>query len=773
MSDHASEKDSRREDYPSEKKSFEPDEKNRHSDADISLEEEEQENSPIDAVRLAVPLTDDPTLPVVTFRFWIISFLFTALGATVQQYYFFRSTSGTYSIFFVNLISYSMGKAMARILPENKISAFGYGMSLNPGPFNIKEHALIGISVSTGAGAAYAIEILSATDLFLGFRINVLGSLLLIITTQSVGYGMAGMLRRYLVYPAEMVWWSKLVQVAFYNTMHNTDEYKRVRLTRGWSRMKFFWIVAMCTFVYQFLPQWIAPVLVYFDWLCWINPFNMDFWALFSSISGAGIFSLSFDWTSVGGPTMYLPLAAQLCFYGGMILNYWIILPIMWMTNTLGTKTIGRPLTSGLFFEDGKPFSIKDVLNQDFTLNETLYEAGPPANMAPMYALTFLVSFIALAGCCSHVACFHGAEIWRNWKRAVGSEEEDIHTKMMKIYPEVPQLWYAIFYIIMAALACVVCEVYGTQLPWYGLLLALFVGWALTLPIGVMNAITGFGPGLNVITELICGYIWPGKPIANMTFKCYGFMAMVQCNQLMSDLKLGHYMKIPPRSLFVGQIWGTLIGSVFNYLTMILIINSQRDALNGKAPDPNGLWTGQSVQTFWGSGLIYGALGPARMFALDGKYWFVYIGFLIGLIVPVLLWVLSKKFPQYPWSKFNIAIIAGGMSVFPNGYVVGVVSSIVVCLVVQFHMYRYHRNWWNKYVFILSAALDTGAAFTGLVIFLFLGGGISPKLSVQIPSWWGKHYVKDNVQNPNYPFLSVDRCGAAGHNWESGTLTKP
>ncbi|KAF9988225.1 hypothetical protein BGZ65_010365 [Modicella reniformis] len=695
------------------------------------------------------------------------------MGATVQQYYFFRSTSGAFSIFFVNLVSFSMGKTMARVLPENKISVFGYEMSLNPGPFNIKEHTLIGIAVSTGASAAYAIDILSATDLFLGFRINPLGSLLLVITTQCIGYGMAGMLRRYLVYPAEMVWWSNLVQVVFYNTMHGTDEYKRIRLVRGWSRMQFFWIVVACTFVYQFIPQWLAPVLVYFDWLCWINPFNMNFWAFFSSISGAGIFSLSFDWTSVGGTAMYLPLAAQLCSLSGMILNYWIIFPILWMNNSLNIKTIGRPLTSRLFFENGTRFDINTVLNDDYTVNEELYNSGPQANMAPMYAIGFMTSFIALAGCCSHVVCFHGTEIWRNWKRAVGSKEEDIHTKMMKIYPEVPQSWYLIFYIIMAILACITCEFYGTQLPWYGLLLSLFVGWILTLPIGVMNAITGYGPGLNVITELICGYIWPGMPIANMTFKCYGYMAMYQCNLLMQDLKLGHYMKIPPRSMFVGQFWGTIIGSIFNYLTMILIIDSQRGALNGETPDPYGLWTGQRVQTFWGSGLIYGALGPARMFALDGKYWFVYIGFLIGFIGPVILWALSKKFPQFPWSKFNIAILAGGMGAFPNGYSVGILSTLFVCLIVQFYIHTYHKNWWNKYVFILSAALDTGAAFTGLVMFLFLGGGISPKLSVGIPSWWGNYHVDDNPSNPNHPFLAVDRCGAAGYKWQSGSLENP
>ncbi|KAF8929576.1 OPT oligopeptide transporter protein-domain-containing protein [Dissophora ornata] len=732
---------------------------------DLQLKEEvDNENSSIEAVALVVPITDDPSMVAVTFRFWVISFFFSVIGAVIQQYYFYRSTSGSFSIFFVNLASYSMGKGMAKVLPTSSFNFFGYKMSLNPGPFNIKEHALIGIAVSTAAGAAYAIDILSATDIFLNHRIGALGSLLLIITTQSVGYGMAGVLRRYLVYPAEMVWWGNLVQVVFYNAMHNTGEFKTMKMIRGWSYMKYFWVFCGGMFIYEFIPQLLAPLLVYFDWLCWINPFNQDFWAIFSSISGGGVFSLSFDWTSIGGSTLWLPLSAQLCSYGGMILNYWIILPIWWINDTLGTKTMGKPLTSRLFFENGTRFDINTVLNDDFTVNDALYDSGPQANMSPLYALGFMTSFIALAGCVSHVIVFNGKDIWRSWKMAVGSEGEDIHTKMMKVYPEVPQLWYAIFYVVMAALAIVTCEVYSLQLPWWGLIVSLVIGWLLTLPICAMTAITGFGPGLNVITELVCGYMLPGRPIANMTFKCYGYMAMYQCMNLLSDLKLGHYMKIPPRSMFIGQFYGTIVGGVFNYLTMILIIDSQREVLAGIKEDPTGLWTGQRVETFWGSGLIYGALGPARMFALDGKYGFVYLGFLIGAIIPVILWALSKKFPQVQWSKFNVAIIAGGMGAFPNGYAIGIFPSLIVCLIFQYYTFRYHKVWWKKYVFILSAALDTGAAFTGLMIFLFLGGGLSPKLAVTVPSWWANH----SEDGTNAPYLAVDRCGAYGGHWTGG-----
>ncbi|KAF8943272.1 hypothetical protein BGZ47_005624 [Haplosporangium gracile] len=708
-------------------------------------EEYEAERPLVEAVRLVVPVTDDPTLMAITFRFWVISTFFGIIGAVIQEYYYFRATNGVFSIFFVNLASYALGKTMARIFPTKAIRIGKFSLSLNPGPFNIKEHVLIGITVSTAATAAYAIAILATMDLHFEYRINALGSLLLILSTQCVGYGMAGMLRKYLVYPAEMVWWSNLIQVVFYNAIHNTDEFKTRRMIRGWSYMKFFWVFCIGMFIYEFLPQYFAPLLVYFDWACWIAPFNKNVWAIFSSISGGGVFALSFDWNAIGGSTLYYPLAAQLCNFTGNILSYWIILPIMWLTNALGTRTFGKPLTPHLFFQNGTKFDDRTVLKPDKTLD--------------------VYNFASLAACVSHVVCFHGTLILSNWKRAVSGEGNDIHTRMMRVYPEVPQLWYAAFYIAMAALAIFVCETYIKQLPWWGLLIALAMGWVLTLPICTMMAITGSGPGLNIITELVCGYILPGKPIANMAFKVYGYMTMYQCQILLSDLKLGHYMKIPPRSMFIGQLWGTLIGALFNYLTMILIIDSQRDILNGNKDDPAKLWSNQRIETFWGSGLIFGALGPSRMFTSSGNYGFVYYGFLVGAIIPVILWALSKAYPRVSWSNVNFCVITQGMTAYPNGYTFSILPGLIACLVFRFYMFRYHQGWWQKYALILASALDTGTAFTSVVLFLFVSGGVSSKLRFDAPHWWGNN---EHGTTPA-PFMTIDRCGSyMNKNWTGG-----
>ena len=49
----------------------------------------------------------------------------------------------------------------------------------------------------------------------------------------------------------------------------------------------------------------------------------------------------------------------------------------------------------------------------------------------------------------------------------------------------------------------------------------------------------------SVITELIIGYALPGRPIAMMMFKTWGYITMAQALQFTSDFKLCHYMKIP------------------------------------------------------------------------------------------------------------------------------------------------------------------------------------------------------------------------------------
>ena len=62
-------------------------------------------------------------------------------------------------------------------------------------------------------------------------------------------------------------------------------------------------------------------------------------------------------------------------------------------------------------------------------------------------------------------------------------------------------------------------------------------------------------PGYDIIAQFMIGYLLPGKPIANLLFKIYGRISTVHALSFLQDLKLGHYMKIPPRCMYTAQVF--------------------------------------------------------------------------------------------------------------------------------------------------------------------------------------------------------------------------
>lgn len=82
---------------------------------------------------------------------------------------------------------------MAAVLPMTKFRIPGFGsraFSLNPGPFNMKEHVLISIFANAGSafgnGSAYAVGVVTIIKAFYRRKISFLAGWLLIITTQVI-----------------------------------------------------------------------------------------------------------------------------------------------------------------------------------------------------------------------------------------------------------------------------------------------------------------------------------------------------------------------------------------------------------------------------------------------------------------------------------------------------------------------------------------------------------------------------------------------------------
>jgi OPT family oligopeptide transporter len=158
------------------------------------------------------------------------------------------------------------------------------------------------------------------------------------------------------------------------------------------------------------------------------------------------------------------------------------------------------------------------------------------------YSLTYGLSFAAVTAIVLHTYLYNGSEIWARLKNAQHGGE-DVHRRLMRAYKEVPDWWYGILTLVTLGLGILTIRLWDTELPVWGFIVVCFgLAAALIVPEGILQGTTNQRVFLNIITEMIAGYAWPGKPIANLMVKCYGYNAVKHGMDFAQDLKLGQYM---------------------------------------------------------------------------------------------------------------------------------------------------------------------------------------------------------------------------------------
>ncbi|RKP10959.1 oligopeptide transporter OPT family [Thamnocephalis sphaerospora] len=678
---------------------------------DFTPEEVERYNSPYEVVRVTVSTKDDPTLPTLTFRFWVLGIFFNCVLAFVNQFFWYRATPLTVTGLVAQLLSYPLGSAMARILPDKRVNLGLFSFSLNPGPFNVKEHVLITVCATAGASTAYAVDIVAIKRVFYGSDLGFGPSLLLILTTQCLGYGLAGMCRRFLVRPSAMIWPAQLVNVTLFRTLHEEEEGDKSHM----SRIRFFVIVAGCSFAYYFLPGYLASFLSTISLLCYFAPRNRVANLIGSGNRGLGLLSFSLDWnyiTGFLGTPLAVPLWAQANIFVGFLLILYVLIPIGYFSNIWDAQKY--PIfDSDLYRENGDVYDTMAILDENLLLDETKYAAEGQLRLSYFFAITYGIGFAALSSVISHTILYHGKEIVQRFREA-RSSDDDIHARLMDRYPEVPDWWYIAMFVTNTIVAIIVCELFGIDLPWWGLLLAVAMSVFFIVPIGIITAVTNQMPGLNIITELVIGFILPGRAIANVTFKTYGYITMVQGLNLVSDLKLGHYMKIPPRHMFIAQTIGTMLAGLINLATSYLMFY----LIPGICNENNKVWSCDSTRVFYSASVIWGAIGPNRMFGSEGYYSALNWWFLIGFLAPIPFWLLTRRFPNVKWLKYiHTPVLIGGTAIMPPAKAGMYTTWIIIGFISQFIVYRYRRELWSRFNYVLSAAMDSGVAIAGLIIF--------------------------------------------------------
>lgn len=693
--------------------------------------EEEEENSLIPQVALTVPTTDDPSLPVLTFRMWVLGTLSCILLSFLNQFFWYRTEPLTITAISAQIAVVPLGQLMAAKLPKRAFfKGSRWEFTLNPGPFNVKEHVLITIFANSGAGTVYAIHIVTAVKAFYKRHITFFVSLIVVLTTQVLGFGWAGIFRRHLVEPAAMWWPANLVQVSLFRALHEKEE----RSSGGLTRTQFFLIAFISSFAYYVFPGYLFQMLTSLSWMCWIFPTSILAQQLGSGLNGLGIGAIGLDWSTISaylGSPLASPWFATANVAAGFVLVMYVVTPLAYWLNLYKAKTF--PIFSDeLFNAQGQVYDITSIIDSDFHLDIAAYEREGTLYLSTFFVMTYGVGFAALTATIMHVCLFHGSEIWEQSKSSFKEKKMDIHTRLMSRYNQVPEWWFWCILVANIALTIFACEYYNEQLqlPWWGVLLACLIAIFFTLPIGIITAITNQSPGLNIITEYIIGYIYPGYPVANMCFKVYGYISMSQAITFLQDFKLGHYMKIPPRTMFMAQVVGTLIAAFVYLGTAWWLLETIPDIC--EKTSSQSVWTCPGDRVFYDASVIWGLIGPRRIFGDLGTYAMVNWFFLGGAIAPLLVWLAARAFPNQHWIKLiNMPVLIGATGSMPPATAVNFTTWIIVGFLSGYVWYRYRPQSWRRFNYVLSGALDAGLAFMGVLLYMALG------LEDITLNWWG------------------------------------
>ncbi|KAF8911642.1 oligopeptide transporter [Gymnopilus junonius] len=689
----------------------------------------DEEDSPFPEVRASVSNIDDPDMPAMTLRMWFVGLVLCMISSGMNVFFNFRNPAPTIVPLALVLISYPFGKFLAFTLPitsyriplpylprwflpvhQPSFPPFrlivnlllpltlprAIEVSLNPGPWNIKEHVLVYIMANVATGNPYALNAMSCR------RSSTASGWVLVCADVGAGdavtgFGLAGLCRRFLVWPASMVWPQ--------NLWRDEDD-------------------------------------------------GMGFNQLFGVHSGMGMSVLTFDWTQISwiGSPLMIPWWAEVHIFLGFVIFYWILTPILYYTNSWNLAYF--PIAANEPYDRfGKLYNVSRVLRPNDTFDEAEYNAYSPLYLPATYAMTYLLAF-ALSTCAIvHTVLYHGQSLLNGFKK-IRVEADDIHAKLMRNYPEVPDWWYAIAFCIFFAIAIVAVEVWSTEVP----------VWALLLAVGFIYAMTGQGITLNILAQIIPGTLLPGKPLANMIFKAYSVQTLTAGTSFVQDLKLGHYVKVPPRATFMVQMIATILAAFIQVGVKEWIFSNVPDICSATQ---RSQLTCPHNQVFFTASAVWGLIGPTRQFGTGSIYHPHLYAMIIGVFLPLPFWFYQRRYPK-SWVRYvSTPVVLNGVSSIPPATGINYSSWFAVGFIFQYLIRKRNFAWWSKFNYVLSSALDSGTVISVMVIFFTLQ---FPRGGTIAVNWWGNSVHTETADWNRTPLLPIPEGGVIWKGWTATPL---
>lgn len=165
-------------------------------------------------------------------------------GGVLQEIFYFKPQVIYVSQVFLTAVAYVLGEALAYIIPRKG----RIGRSLNPGPFNHKEHAAVVLMASAATQSALATQALAAQQLYYGGYPSHAAGVFITLSSQLIGFGIAGLLRDIIVRPTKMLWPMTLPISSLLESLHKDKAIAK-------QRIKTFYIVFLVAFFWEIIPE--------------------------------------------------------------------------------------------------------------------------------------------------------------------------------------------------------------------------------------------------------------------------------------------------------------------------------------------------------------------------------------------------------------------------------------------------------------------------------------------------------------------------------------
>ncbi|KAJ3498961.1 hypothetical protein NLG97_g722 [Lecanicillium saksenae] len=708
----------------------------------ITNENGEEENVPEDDprissipsyVRRVVNLTDDPSEPTITFRYFLLTILFVAPGAFLSQMSHFRTTSAPYSVFFVQIASNYVGKFLALALPawEIKIPFTKKSFNLNPGPFSTKEHVLVTISAASGATYNLGYTPISMSELYFGQPVNGAVATFFMLAITWTGYSYAALARQFLIYDPQYPWFQALCQTALFETQKKQREHPSP-LSR--KQMTVFFGVLVGVILWQFLPEFVFPFLGSLAFLCWVAPHNPTANFIGSGFGGMGFLNLSLDWSSIaqGGSLFLTPFWTQVIMFSAFAVSCWVIIPAakfgnigIWNEHLMSNRVFQNieVLTGS---ENGTRYPLAKLLTPEITLNTTVYEEYGQLYSGPQYLWNMFFDYAAYTSAIVWIILFGRDQIKASWNKFMERRKSKTAGKvteqygdqiniLQRRYDEIPLSWFLALFLASFVIMVTITALDLLFVPVWTYFVGIATGAVIVIPLAWLYALSNFQLPIGTVNELIYGLMISSvnghkNPCGASTYGAIAGDAWYRAQLNLQDMKIGHYMHIPAKTVFASQIIGTIIGIPINYATIRWVLDTKTDYISGAKDDPTRQWTGQALAGYLSSGV--------------------------------------QLFPRAKFHLWNTTIFFSGMASFYGNISTGYTSSFIGGIVVMYWAFRYRYEMWARWNYILAAAFDAGFNFNMLLVFLCFGAG---KI-VTMPNWWG-----NNEQSP-------ERCFALDKN---------